>query len=233
MISRRTHLMIRRPRPGHRAKAGSPQRKYVLCTHEKGCAMKHAIRSIVLVLLCLAAAAQSVADPYRIDAAHSSVSFSIRHIFSKVSGRFTKFKGMIQFDPNAPEKTVVDITLETASISTDNERRDGDLRSANFFLADSFPTITFKSTKTYRNEKGLFVEGNLTIRGTTRSVVAPFEVLGVGGEPGKMVAGFASAFKINRKDYGITWNKAADVGGMLLGDDVEINIGIEARYLLE
>lgn len=195
--------------------------------------MKLAHRLIALLLLCAATAELTLADPYKIDPAHSDVSFSIRHIFSKVGGRFTRFTGVVDFDPNAPDKIVVDMTVETASINTDNEGRDNDLRSAKFFLADSFPTMTFKSTKAYRNDKGLFLEGNLTIRGTTKSIVVPVEVLGVGGEPGKMVAGFESSFKINRKDFGITWNRAADQGGLLLGDDVEIHIGIEARFFLK
>ncbi len=195
--------------------------------------MKYTLRALCFALLCFASTGRSLADPYKIDASHSNVSFSIRHIYSKVNGRFTRFKGMIQFDPTAPEKITVDLSVEMASVTTDNERRDGDLRSANFFMADSFPTMSFKSTKAFRKENSLFIEGNLTIRGTTKTIVVPFEVLGVGGEPGKMVAGFSSSFKINRKDFGIIWNRLADQGGMLLGDDVDINIGIEAHYNLE
>jgi polyisoprenoid-binding protein YceI len=192
------------------------------------------LRLSLLALLIFAWSLPALcADPYVIDATHSNVTFSIRHIFSLVNGRFTKFKGTIQFDQNAIEKLAVDMTVETASINTDNERRDAHLRSADFFLADSFPTMTFKSTKAYRDEKGLFVEGNLTIRGVTKPMTIPFEILGVGGEPGKMVAGFVSTFKINRKDFGIVWNRVIDEGGMMLGDDVNIHIGIEARYSLQ
>lgn len=195
--------------------------------------MKSMLRTVLLFVLCLVAADVLYADPYKIDASHSNVTFGIRHIFSKVSGRFTKFKGIIQFDPNDFGKFAVDMTIESGSISTDNERRDNHLRGSDFFMADSFPTLTFKSTRAFKNEQGLFVEGDLTIRGTTKSMVVPFEVLGVGGEPGKMVAGFVSSFKINRKDFGIVWNRAIDQGGMMLGDEVDIHIGIEARFFLE
>jgi polyisoprenoid-binding protein YceI len=195
--------------------------------------MNRLMRSLLILLLCAAPGTALSGDPYTIDATHSNVTFGIRHIFSIVNGRFTKFKGTLQFDQNAPEKLALEMSVETGSISTDNERRDAHLRGGDFFLADSFPALTFKSTKAFRDEKGLFLEGNLTIRGVTQSVVVPFEVLGVGGEPGKMVAGFVSSFKINRKDFGITWNRAIDQGGMLLGDEVNVHIGIEAKYYLQ
>lgn len=195
--------------------------------------MKLRTRALIIVLLLVVALPAFGADPYIIDATHSNVAFSIRHIFSIVNGRFTKFKGTLQFDENAIDKFAVDMTIETASINTDNERRDAHLRGSDFFMADSFPSVTFKSTKAYRNDKGLVVEGNLTIRGVTKPVVVPFEILGVGGEPGKMVAGFVGSFKIDRKDFGITWNRIIDQGGMLLGDEVNIHVGIEARYNLQ
>jgi polyisoprenoid-binding protein YceI len=195
--------------------------------------MKPFFRTIaVLLFVCLTVPAIA-ADPYKIDATHSNVSFSIRHIFSQVTGRFTKFKGIIKFDPNLPEQTSADVSIETASINTDNERRDAHLRGADFFHADSFPTITFKSTKTYKNEKGLFMDGELSMHGVVKTITVPFEVLGTGGEPGKQVAGFASAFKVDRKDFGITWNRAIDQGGMVLGDEVLIHIGVEAKFYLE
>jgi polyisoprenoid-binding protein YceI len=195
--------------------------------------MKSFFRTFAVLLLLLLALPAIAADPYKIDATHSNVSFSIRHIFSQVTGRFTKFKGIVKFDPNYPEQTSVDMAIETASINTDNERRDAHLKGADFFQADSFPAITFKSTKTYKNEKGLFMDGELSMHGVVKSITIPFEVLGTGGEPGKMVAGFASAFKVDRKDFGITWNRAIDQGGMVLGDEVSIHVGVEARFYLE
>ncbi len=195
--------------------------------------MNRFFRAIALVLLVCLTVPAFAADPYKVDLTHSNINFSIRHIFSQVSGRFTKFSGTVTFDPLLLEKLAVDITIQASSINTDNERRDGHLRGADFFQTDSFPTITFKSTKAYKSEKGLFVEGNLTMRGVTKPVTVPFEILGVGGEPGKMVAGFAASFRINRKDFGITWNRTIDQGGMVLGDDVDIHVGIEARYELQ
>lgn len=195
--------------------------------------MNRLFRAIALVLLVCLAVPAFAADPYKVDVTHSNINFTIRHIFSQVSGRFTKFSGTVMFDQSAFDKFAVDITVQTASINTDNERRDAHLRGADFFQADSFPTITFKSTKAYKTEKGLFVDGNLTMHGVTKEVTVPIEILGVGGEPGKMVAGFAARFRVNRKDYGITWNRAIDQGGMVLGDDVDIHVGIEARYELQ
>jgi polyisoprenoid-binding protein YceI len=169
-----------------------------------------------------------------IDPVHSQVGFSVRHFFSKVPGQFKEFSGIIIADEKNPAASSVDVTIQTASIFTDNDRRDAHLRSPDFFAADSFPTITFKSTKVTPAGKDRYkITGNLTMRGVTKQVVLDMEFLGkgsvsMGGQSMGVRAGFEATMALNRQDYGIRWNKALDQGGMMLSDDVEISIHIEA-----
>ena len=190
--------------------------------------------TIVLGIAALAVvltAVRALADPalYKIDPNHSVVGFSIRHLFSKVPGRFNEFEGTAMFDDKNLAASSVEATIKTASIFTNQEKRDNHLRSADFFAADSFPTITFKSTKVTAGENNKFqVEGDLTIRGRTKRVVLDAELLGEGPTPMGTRAGFEASTTINRKDFGVLWNKTLDQGGTLLGDDVAINISVEA-----
>ena len=155
--------------------------------------------------------------------------FPIRHIFNHVHGWLTRFAGTIQYDSSALDKFSVDLVVQDGSITTGNDNRDRDLRDTTFFFVDSFPTATFRSTQAYKNEQGMFLDGKLTIRGVTKDITVPLEILGVGGSGERVVAGFRSEFKINRKDFGIEWNHKLDTGGMLLGDEVTITIELEAR----
>jgi len=189
----------------------------------------------VLALLSLASAASAAPLTFDIDKVHSQVGFSIRHFFSKVPGQFKDFSGTIVMDQERPEASSVDVTIQTASISTENERRDAHLRSKDFFLADSFPTLTFKSTKvTPAGKDKVKVTGDLTMRGVTKSVVLDVEFLGmgqvaIGGQAMGTKAGFEASTSVSRHDYGINWNKALDAGGVMLGDDVAISLHIEAN----
>ena len=178
----------------------------------------------------LAAAPALATDVYKIDATHSGVNFKIRHLVSKVSGRFDKFSGTISVNPDDLSQSSVELTIETASIDTDNENRDNHLRSADFFDAENNPQITFKSTKVEKGEGDTYmVTGDFTMRGVTKSITIPVEVLGFGPHPsGAKAAGFESNFELNRKDYGVNWNKVLDAGGYLLDDEVEVDITIEA-----
>ena len=147
-----------------------------------------------------------------------------------MSGRFNKFSGSIVYDDKNVTGSSVEISIQTASIFTNNERRDGDLRSANFFLADSFPAITFKSTKVTPGEGGRFkVEGDLAMHGVTKPVTLDVAFLGMGavGAMGTR-AGFEASAALDRKEYGIVWNQVLDQGGTMLGDEVQVNIDIEA-----
>jgi polyisoprenoid-binding protein YceI len=185
-------------------------------------------------LLALAAPLSAAPVPFEIDLAHSEVGFSIRHFFSRVPGRFNDFAGTVQLDEQNMANSSVDVTIQATSIFTNNERRDKHLRSGDFFAADSFTTITFKSTKVTPGENGkLAIAGNLTIRGITKPVVLDAHFLGagkvdVGGRPAGYRAGFEATTTINRQDYNVTWNKVLDQGGTMLGDDVQINLGVEA-----
>lgn len=198
------------------------------------------LRPLFLSLVALAAAsALATAAPaqYTIDKDHSEVGFDVRHLFSKVHGRFNAFTGSITFDEANPAAIAVDATAEAKSIWTDNERRDGHLRSADFFAADSFPTLSFKSTKVTAAGKNKYkVAGNLTMRGVTRPVVFDAEFLGagsvgVGGQSWGAKAGFVATTVVNRKDYGINWNKTLDNGGLMLSDEVTISLSLEANQV--
>jgi polyisoprenoid-binding protein YceI len=186
-----------------------------------------------LALLAIAAPALA-ADPFKIDPAHSQVSFTIRHFFSRVTGRFNEFSGNIQLDEKSLGNSSVDATITTASIFTGQERRDNHLRSPDFFWADSFPTLSFKSTKVTPGEGNKFkLAGDLTMRGVTRPVVLDGTFLGagavaMGGQPGRYLAGFEATGTVNRKDFNISWNKTLDQGGTMLGDDVTITLAVEA-----
>jgi polyisoprenoid-binding protein YceI len=187
-----------------------------------------------LALVLTAAVAAAEPQTFRIDTGHSMVGFSIRHFFSRVSGRFKDFSGNIQFDGKNLAASSVEVTIQTASINTESERRDADLRSANFFLADSFPTITFKSTKVVPGpDKNFLIYGDLNMRGITKPVTLEATLLGVGqvgmaGRGSRTIAGFEAKMTLDRKDYGIVWNRALDQGGTLLGDDVAITLSVEA-----
>jgi polyisoprenoid-binding protein YceI len=194
--------------------------------------MMKALRPLAASILVLAATAGAVfAAPvtYTIDPSHSQVGFNVRHFFSRVPGRFNEFEGTVTYDDKDVTKSAVDVTIKTASIYTNNERRDNHLRSADFFAADSFPTITFKSTKITPASEGKYkVDGNLTIRGITKPVTLETSFLGAGnvGQAG-MRAGWEASTTINRKDFNVLWNRTLDQGGTMLSDDVAIQIGVE------
>ena len=193
------------------------------------------MRSVRLLLASLLSltAATAFAEPvtFEIDPTHSQIAFSVRHFFSKVPGRFNEFEGKIQLDDKDASKSSVVVNIKTASIDTHNERRDNHLRSNDFFAADSFPTITFKSTKVTPGAEGkVKIDGDLTIRGVTRPVTLDAAFLGSGtmGPMGK-VAGWEATTTVNRKDFNVSWDRVLDQGGTMLGEDVAITIGVEAR----
>jgi polyisoprenoid-binding protein YceI len=183
----------------------------------------------LLVLVLGAAAPLSASDTYAIDKNHSSVEFRIRHFASKVSGRFGDFEGSIQADPAKPDASSVSFTIKTASVDTNNGHRDDDLRSPNFFDAAKFPEISFKSSKMTSTGKDQYaVTGTLTMHGVSKEVTLPVTYLGSAKDPrGNEHAGFELNTKLNRKDWGIDWNKTLDSGGLMLSDDVDVTIDLE------
>ena len=189
-------------------------------------------RSILFLVVALAATSLMAAEPgYVVDKVHSQVTFTVRHLVSHVSGKFDDFSGVINGDLTKPAAASVEFTIKTASINTGVADRDKHLRSADFFDAEKHPEITFKSTSIKPTaKKNVFdVTGNLTMRGVTKTVTFPVEFVGRATDPwGNDRAGFSATTTLNRKDYGINWNKALDNGGYLLSDDVDIKIDLEA-----
>jgi polyisoprenoid-binding protein YceI len=186
--------------------------------------------SLVLVFaLILPAVATAETATWKVDPAHSNMAFSVRHFFSQVPGRFNDFAGTIVHDPDNPAASSVEITVQAASINTDNEQRDGHLRSPDFFDVEKFPTLHFKSTKVEpTGDNQMAVTGDLTIHGVTQQVTVPVEFFGSMTTPMGTRAGFQGELTIDRKDYGVSWNRALDTGGAILGDEVKITIGVEA-----
>lgn len=182
-----------------------------------------------LAAFVLAASPALAADTYNVDKVHSSALFTIRHLMSKVTGKFTDLSGTIQIDRAKPEASSVEFAIKTSSIDTSNTQRDEHLRSGDFFDAAANPEITFKSTKVKSTGKDTYsVTGTLTLRGVSKEVTLPVTVLGEGKDPmGNEKIGFEVETTLNRKDYNIVWNRALDTGGYVLGDDVKVAITLE------
>ena len=170
-------------------------------------------------------------ETYTIDKAHSEAAFQIRHLVTKVRGRFADFEGAVRLIPGAPEKSSVEFSIEVASIDTDVADRDKHLRSADFFDAEKYPKITFASSRIQpAGEDRYDVTGTLTMRGVSKEITLPVTFLGFAKDPwGNDKAGFELETKLNRKDFGMIWNAALDNGGVLLGDEVRIAINLETN----
>jgi polyisoprenoid-binding protein YceI len=193
--------------------------------------IKIAVLSLSAMLLLSLLPAIAAAQPlvYKADPVHSKIGFTIRHFVSEVDGRFNAFDGTIKYDPQHPAESSVQFTVQAASINTANDDRDKDLRSPNFFDVAKFPTLSFTSTKVTPKGADTFdVTGNLTIHGVTKTVTVPAKFRGSLKTPMGERAGFESSFSINRLDYGVTWNRAIEGGGSILGDNVDIAVRIEA-----
>ena len=183
------------------------------------------ITALVLVLGFGAAAAQ---DLYTIDPNHSNVAFKVRHLVSKVGGEFTDFEGTITADFNNLDVSGVQFSIQAASLDTRNEDRDGHLRSADFFDIEKFPKITFTSTKVTKIDNDSFaVAGTLTLHGVSKPITLTVDYLGEMAAMGGVRAGYELSTTIDRKDFGVSWNRALDSGGLILGDEVEVNINLE------
>lgn len=177
----------------------------------------------------LFAALPAFAAEYTVDKDHSNVGFSIRHLVSKVPGSFKDYEGTFQFDEKDLKNAKVQFTIKTASIDTANAKRDEHLRSADFFNAEKNPTITFVSKKVTGSGKKFKIEGDMTMLGVTKPVTFNAEYMGAQKDPwGNMKAGFSASSKINRKDFGMVFNKVLDSGSLMLGEDVTIQLDIEA-----
>jgi len=189
------------------------------------------MKTSIALVLTLAASSALSQDVYNIDRSHTEVGFRVRHFVSKVAGRFDDFSGVITVVPGKPAESSVEFVIKTASINTANTGRDTHLKSADFFDVEKFPEITFKSTKITPQDADTFnVTGIFTMHGTAKEITIPVDFGGtMKDRRGNEKAGFALTTTINRKDYGIVWNQTLDSGGMVLGEDVEITVNIEAN----
>ncbi len=172
---------------------------------------------------------------WAIDQTHSEVGFKVKHtMIATVRGRFRDVVGTIDVDEDALSRSSVEARVSVASIDTGVDQRDDHLRSADFFDAATYPEITFLSTKIERTGADYRIHGDLTIRDTTRPIVLETERLGVvAGMDGLRRAAFSATTKINRKDWGLTWNVALEAGGWLVGDEIRVELDIAAVEVQE
>ncbi|GCE47494.1 polyisoprenoid-binding protein YceI [Thermosporothrix hazakensis] len=168
---------------------------------------------------------------WQIDPSHSRVGFSVKHMMiSTVRGQFNSFRGTLNIDEQNPAASWVEAEVDVASIDTGDSNRDAHLKSGEFFLAEEYPTITFKSTKVEPAGEGEYkVTGDLTLRGVTKPVVFDVEYGGQGKDPfGNVKAGLYARTKINRKDFGVNYHVVLESGGLLVGDEVKLELELEA-----
>lgn len=181
--------------------------------------------------MATANAAKTATTTWNIDPVHSTAEFKVKHMMiTNVKGQFT-VTGVVTLDEDEVTDSRVEASIEAASINTRNPERDAHLKSPDFFDVEKFPTLSFASTRvTRKGEDELAMEGNLTIRGVARKVV--FVVEGPSPQAkdpwGNIRVGFSGTAKINRKDFGLTWNAALEAGGVLVGDDVTITLDVQA-----
>lgn len=168
-------------------------------------------------------------EKYSIDQSHTSVSFVVKHmVLAKVRGNFHEFTGTIIFDEADVTRSSVQGTVKVASIDTDNDKRDDHLRGADFFDVEKYPEITFSSTRIEKRGDNYVCSGNLTMRGVTKEVEIPFTITGKITDPwGNTRIGIEAGFTINRQDFGITWSKIMDNGGLVVSNDVKIELVAE------
>jgi len=166
---------------------------------------------------------------WNIDGSHSTAEFSVRHLMiTNVKGRFGTLSGTVDYDPEKPEASQIDVTIDATSIDTRDEKRDAHLRSPDFFDVEKFPSLTFKSTSVKKTDDGFAATGDLTIHGVTKPVT--LEVEGPSDQNkdpwGNTRIGASATAKINRKDFGLNWNAALEAGGVLVGEQVKISIEV-------
>ncbi|MCW8860160.1 MAG: YceI family protein [Deltaproteobacteria bacterium] len=183
---------------------------------------------ILFSLLFIANAA--TAETFQVDTAHTQIHFSVQHlVVFKVRGNFNDFTGTITADPKTRTIMAAEATIKTASIDTRNEKRDKHLRSPDFFDTAKYPEIMFKSKKVTGSGDNITLVGDLTMKDVTREVVLTGSFLGTTKGPmGNLRAGFEASGEINRKDFGLNWNKVTETGGLVVGDEITIGLEIES-----
>ena len=188
----------------------------------------------VPVVLLLLASVAFAAEDYKIDPVHSSANFSVRHMMvSTVTGRFAGgVSGTIHYDDQDPSRSSVKATIKVASVNTDNENRDKDLRGPNFFDADKYPEITFESQRVEKRGDNYVAIGNFTMKGVTKKIELPFTIGGrINDGKGHGRIGIQSGTTLNRQDYGVSWNRTVEGGGVVVGNEVKIDLNIEGSLV--
>lgn len=186
-------------------------------------------KTITILVAMIFAAQLSSAATYKVDPVHSQVEFTVDHlVVFKVNGSFNEYEGEIEADSASKSLTSAKAEIKVASIDTREAKRDGHLLSADFFDAENHPLMTFNSKRIEGSGENITVYGVLTIRGTTKEVVLKGSFRGENTDPwGNVRAGFSASTVINRHDYGLSWNKALETGGFVVGDDVTIRLEIQ------
>ena len=184
---------------------------------------------LILVGLAAVLAAQPLfAAKFKVDHAHTNVGFSVKHmVIAKTTGSFTDFDATLEVDPEDMSTFSVSATIQAASIDTNNDQRDNHLRSADFLDVASHPTITFESSMLSTMGGKHVLHGNLTIRGVTQEVEIPIEIVGPVMAMGNTIVGFAGSLTIDRHDYGVSWSRSLDNGGLVVANEVEIEVNGE------
>ncbi|HMP88586.1 MAG TPA: YceI family protein [Kiritimatiellia bacterium] len=194
--------------------------------------MKQTVKAVLVGLIAVGFALpqKSQADVYEIDTAHSSIGFSVRHmVIANVRGQFKTFSGSVNYVEDDATAFSASAEVDVASIDTNNDKRDDHLRSGDFFDAESHPAITFNTTKIEGNLPDITLIGELSIRGVTKEIALPISIVGPITDPwGNQRIGFSGSTRINRHDYGVSWSKTMDGGGLVVGDEVRLIIDIEA-----
>lgn len=185
------------------------------------------VNEFLVSVLVLMSFQSSFAGTYKLDESHTMVGFKIKHlVISTVSGRFNKFDGGFKFDSQTGKLEDLKVTVEASSIDTNEPDRDKHLKSKDFFDVEKFKTLEFVAKETiYKGKKPTEVKGDLTIHGITKPIVLKVDFKGEATDPwGNQRAVFEASSKVNRKDFGLLWNKGLDKGGVMIADDVEIVI---------
>lgn len=187
-------------------------------------------KTTAVLIATLLSVPTAFAATYAVDTAHTQIHFTIPHLMVfKVRGNFNDFSGTVEVDPDKQTLTSAQATIQTVSIDTRNEKRDGHLRSADFFAVDQHPEITFVTQKISGSADDITVVGDLTIKGISKEITLKGAFLGAATDPwGNKRAGFEATGQIDRRDFGLTYNKALETGGVLVGDIVEIGLEVEA-----
>jgi polyisoprenoid-binding protein YceI len=186
-------------------------------------------KRMVLAALLAAVASGAYAASYELDPSHSSIGFGVKHmVVTTTKGQFATYTGGFSFDPADPASLKAQATIQVASVDTRNAKRDDHLRSADFFDVAAHPEITFVSKSAEKMGDEVVLTGDLTIKGVTKEIKLPLIVNGPITDPyGNVRLGLEGKTRINRLDYGITWSKNLDGGGLVVGDDVTLDIVIE------